>query len=992
MNDIYEIIKNFATFDICGTTIAGTVVDHFIEAIGRNLWKQLKDFVLTLRDQERTYWTCLFSCIEKSFTEIYPGLSNNDERLVMACETILVEWRREKSVKYATVFKAIKYINEKCDESQVLEWYISFATVVSKSEIYSIIILNMIMETGSKTNILAERTNEIMKGIRQIKELIDNKYKSKCENILYPQYITDRPFDITRGFVGREERIQEIIKNIFSNKSTLISGMGGIGKTEIAKVVLHIIENTEVNVSGITDIAWINYDNADIKYCIITAFSDLYNMPNNIDKAWMEVLRIISEKREKLLLVIDNVESDMDENLLKLSDLQCRILVTGRVEFLSSLKVISIDELDEKSAVSLFCKYYTKNMDLYEIKKILSLVEYHTVSIELLAKIANNEELTLTEFHQKLVENGFRFSNEETAAGHKRLRKERRIIEQLSHLFYLFNLTEMMQNLLIKISVIPSLPFNFGEAQLWFGENNHKRINKLVELGWLQKNEMNRKRTYAMHSVVAAAIREQAKDKLYEKCRDFIVVITKELKYEQDENGSEKKHLIHFSWSISDLLNDHFSDEVDADFLYRLACVYFAVANYKQALTYLFWAIRIYKHTNCSELKMSTVYNQIGLTYQEMKQYQYSITQYNVCKRIIFSHPEGISYKAALLNNIGLSLMHLNNPKAITILEEAYKCSTELYGQEHSESIKIYFNYGNCLRTYGYFKKAYVIYMYVCDVEKKKFPNSLRLATSYNCMGDLLYECGDYENAKYYLKCAKKIRVEKLGEEHPQTCDVINTLALIDLDNGDTCDARKKFETILKHNIDTYGEKHPEVAIIYENIGLCWLKEGNFEQSMTFLHLAKEIIENFYGEHWYELGNIFLNIGDAYYEKGDRDEAWINYQRAEEILKANYVFCIDDYLHLQGSMAKIVFERGEREEASKIFNECIQKSIEYWNGEHISLAHIYNNYSLMLEYLSDTKNALIYAEKSLRLLLKYRPDDKENITLVKKRIYHLKTK
>lgn len=73
--------------------------------------------------------------------------------------------------------------------------------------------------------------------------------------------------------------------------------------------------------------------------------------------------------------------------------------------------------------------------DNHYLDKILELIEYHTVMLELLAKTANMEEKTLQEFYELLVQNGFRMSNEEVGSHHPLLQSEKRVTEQLKILF-----------------------------------------------------------------------------------------------------------------------------------------------------------------------------------------------------------------------------------------------------------------------------------------------------------------------------------------------------------------------------------------------------------------------------------------------------------------------------------------------------------------------------------------------------------------------------
>ena len=102
---------------------------------------------------------------------------------------------------------------------------------------------------------------------------------------------------------------------------------------------------------------------------------------------------MIQTQREKLLIVIDNVETiEQDSDIERLGDLPCRILVTSRTEKIGGLYRYSVDHLPEEDCRDIFYHYYVGDHDNHYLDKILGLIEHHTVMLELLAKTANMEE------------------------------------------------------------------------------------------------------------------------------------------------------------------------------------------------------------------------------------------------------------------------------------------------------------------------------------------------------------------------------------------------------------------------------------------------------------------------------------------------------------------------------------------------------------------------------------------------------------------------
>ena len=151
-------------------------------------------------------------------------------------------------------------------------------------------------------------------------------------------------------------------------------------------------------------------------------------------------------------------------------------------------------------------------------------------------------------------------------------------VQQLSKVFRVYGRCPEEQTLLVQISTIPNIRFLFSQAKRWFLLRNRTPLNRLEHLGWIKKealydNGRNRYRYY-MHSVIAAAIRAQFIDALYDLCQGFIHEITIEMTSSLSQNDATKKELIQFSWSLNDIFHGQFQSEEDSDFLWALAEIY----------------------------------------------------------------------------------------------------------------------------------------------------------------------------------------------------------------------------------------------------------------------------------------------------------------------------------------------------------------------------------------------------------------------------------
>lgn len=191
-----------------------------------------------------------------------------------------------------------------------------------------------------------------------------------------------------------------------------------------------------------------------------------------------------------------------------------------------------------------------------------------TIIIVMLAKVASLEEISLRKLYKRLADKGFKLSKEDVSVEHEKLTEDATIISQVCILFSLINIGSKEQTLLTCISLIPNLKFDFVKAKRWFGTKKNSDLMKLFKMGLLEEVTVDKKHIYWMHSVIAASVREQQKNKLYDLSRTFVDILTEELDYEKISGKEyEKTYLIPFSWSVADVMENHWADERDINFL-----------------------------------------------------------------------------------------------------------------------------------------------------------------------------------------------------------------------------------------------------------------------------------------------------------------------------------------------------------------------------------------------------------------------------------------
>jgi len=203
----------------------------------------------------------------------------------------------------------------------------------------------------------------------------------------YPSFITPRMIDQCSKYIKRPTLVQDLMNRLLEKQSILVWSIGGVGKTELVKELISTIQSVPCEETGISEIAWIKYNPSGLLDSIHDAFSD--------EMDWIQFQKMCERKRERLLVVIDDVEKVDDPYLCQLS-LPCRLIVTSRVRELPALVHWPLPELTADEQKQLF--YWHCPVDNPQerwLDEILALTSNHTVTIEFLAKIAYYNDWSL---------------------------------------------------------------------------------------------------------------------------------------------------------------------------------------------------------------------------------------------------------------------------------------------------------------------------------------------------------------------------------------------------------------------------------------------------------------------------------------------------------------------------------------------------------------------------------------------------------------------
>lgn len=306
-------------------------------------------------------------------------------------------------------------------------------------------------------------------------------------------------------FVGRHGKLAQLQQSLKQQDMVFLAGIGGIGKTELARRYAYINRDIYDRVFFVpfSDTIEDTICSRDILIC---------------NEAWEEGcgeslfdarMRILKEDLTKEdLFILDNFDVSEDEQLERLLECKCKFIITTRNDFRDyNYPQIDVDWMEKESEVrALFCAYnhleYSEE-EWQSIMQIMKLVENHTMTVELIAKHMRDSGVRPSQLLSQMMEKEGITSLQEQEVKH---RKDKKMREQNvnRHLLCLFDLSgfsgeeaELMRSLSLLgyVRILRSSFLEYCDV-----EQKEEALEHLTKTGWVKYDKKSGK--ISLHQII----------------------------------------------------------------------------------------------------------------------------------------------------------------------------------------------------------------------------------------------------------------------------------------------------------------------------------------------------------------------------------------------------------------------------------------------------------------------------------------------------------
>jgi len=624
--------------------------------------------------------------------------------------------------------------------------------------------------------------------------------------------------------IGREKDIKELHELLSTGKRTIVvNGLGGIGKTTLVQVYLSKYYDEYAH------IAWITQNSDSIANDFVNDGGLIRNL--SIETGNLEPEKLFEEISRKLkgiadkpnLLIIDNGELALSNYSNKLpGQPNWHLLVTSREE-ISGFHLLPLDFLSVEQAIELFKKHYPlQKLNEQDIKELVQTVDYHTLTIELLAKTAKVQRYDAAKL-KGAIEQDLR-ANVEVGRQSEQVKK---IGTYLSTVFNLSKLSEAELWLLKQFACLPPdfHTYNLLEELLIDEESSYKDIfaetvSNIAQKGWLLQNRDTD--SYKMHRIIAEVVKKEQRITTADVLT-LISSITQQLIIDQTkDNPIDKFVWLPFGQAILAYFGEDTFTEI-ADLQIKVALILRQLGDYKEAKKLLEKAVLHYE-------------NEFG------QDHEITIERY--------------THLASVLQDLG------EYERAKNLFKTAALWAEENLGEEHPTTSGRYSNLALVLQNQHNYKGAKILLEKAMLSDEKSFGKDHPItAVRYSNLAGVLQDLGNYERAKMLYEKALLWTEINLGEDHPVTAKRTSKLATLLGGMGEEERAIQLLEKALSSDIKNFGKNHINVANRYSNLVILYEKIGDYSKALELTEKALTILKKVFPE-----GHPYIETGDSIYQ------------------------------------------------------------------------------------------------------------------------------
>lgn len=358
-----------------------------------------------------------------------------------------------------------------------------------------------------------------------------------------------------------------------------------------------------------------------------------------------------------------------------------------------------------------------------------------------------------------------------------------------------------------------------------------------------------------------------------------------------------------------------------------------------------------------------------GAVPENWLRYNLALPHVEVCARLIMQGDLFFHEAGALLTKGADYLLALARyALAETYVTRAQTIFQQLFGPEHSEIAKLLFLRANLAEVQGNYTQAEALCQQSLQMGKHlPNPDHFAAAKTLTILANVFTEQGRYVEAEAaYQEALQKHNL--FGPEHYEVAHTLNNLAWLLRELGRFSEAETLFLRARDLYEQILGAEHPRVALAIDNLASLYLHMSRFTEARPLLQYALDIREKVFGAEHPHVAYSLNAMAHFFFLQGQYALALPLSQRA---LAIDMKLLGEEHSDVATDLNNVATEHmglGQYQEAGRLFQQAQNIYEKAFGVEHAYVAAVLHNQAKLLLSLDRVAEAETYGQRALVIM------------------------
>ena len=800
------------------------------------------------------------------------------------------------------------------------------------------------------------------------------------------------PVSTVKEFFGRDEKLEELHQKLQESQrvsiKAAISGMGGVGKTELAIQYAWKQVDEEGYPGGICvfQIADADLGTQVVQFARSAPQLNIklpkdYDLAAQVKHCWLNWIP------GKVLVILDNVVTDVNfqEYLPPADDPRFKVLITTRKNFnLPGSVRLDLDVLKPKAALNLLISLVGRERIKQEpwiARKLCRWLGYLPLGLELVGRyLARDEDWSLAEVFEELKKNSLDSKALTKVPSEIEMRYRNGVSAAFRLSWKILEKTPESRDLGRFLSLFALSSISWSLVELAVGDEQAKLFKEsrsdLLELNLIKRIDKN---TYQVHQLVREFLKEeleslpeaQQDDFKQRFCHAMAIqadAIPETFNPEQDDSFNNIiPHVNEAAQSLTQSIEDHdlikifgglgnyykvqgdynnaelrldnglflckirFEEEhLDtAQIKHRLAEILTLKSQYEQAEALYLEALKT-RQKLLGEKNIDTVSSIDGLGLVYLDQGKYEQAEANFLKALRFAREilqkEEYDICAEIMSHLAyVYRIQGKLDEAEPLCLESLQLRKKINGEEHSNFATGLHELGMLYKHQGKYKEAEELFDKVVKLDEKLLgENHPDTAMSLGSLAAVYWDLGKLEEAENLNLQVLELTKKLLGEDNLAITSTLNNLAGIYQVQGRYSEAESLYLQLIEIDKKLTGEDHPNFALDLYSLAVVYHDQKKYQEAESLYLKSLKIFENNFGKIHRRIARNLTGLALLYHQQERYQEAESLCLEAKEIYEEVLGSQHPDFAFSIYSLSKIYHSLGRYEQAISLNLQAIE--------------------------------------------------------------------